>query len=453
LPTEDHTDPSDMADEPEGGPRDASASTGVDATENAYLAAATAMMYLMEQEAMEYLALEKASVYGAAVAIPQVARSSGWPTTLTGLAIRSYIFLAFNLFIQFFLLSVINEELRIMYAYAGQMHLCDFGASIEKCPDGPNCKGPDGTTYDPTRLYEYETWATRKFVRDSLLQLFPQLHEQIKTAADPGEYGLEDYYCRLVCCLLFMMAIIDDLKATIALLFLLIQLPTASECWISYEVPNWDTKERVMNMNGWSELDLVKFKVAGMPMCWKIANIVFVFLPKAFIWWSLSSSGFHFLMETAGIVDLVVNCMALTFILSIDEMCFERLATQASKYIMSNLKDIELRDLQPAAHPSERSLLTKYHNEELTGSRKKIWKVVMFVLPKRLLFVGLLMALFVGKYYYFNCIRLDDGSWVSKPMHLPDEVVYNPLSFMYDALLDWRHKALWHFETSADEDS
>merc|ERR1719343_1114368 len=139
-----------------------------------------------------------------------------------------------------------------------------------------------------------------------------------------------------------MMAIVDDLKGTIALFTLLWHVPNEPECWIRYEVPEWESKEQVKEQREWTELELVKFKVCGMPLLWKFLNFLFIALPKSLIWWTLSTSGIHFLMETAGIVDLVVNCMALTFILQVDEMIFERLATVAAKYIMANLEDMPL---------------------------------------------------------------------------------------------------------------
>jgi len=419
-----------------------------DATDNPHLAAARAMAHLMKREAMDYLSLEKHSVYGAAIAMPQVARSVGWPITLTGLAIRSYIFLAFNLFIQFFLLSVINEELRIMYARAGRMHLCDFGADVDNCPEGANCWGPGGTQYTPTRVYDFGSWATRNFVKSSLTALFPKMKQEIAENVDAGEYGLEDYYCRLACCLIFILAIVDDLTKTLGLLCLLLQVPTAAECWISYEVPTWDSKDRAMSIHGWQELDLVKFRVCGMPMKWKVINVVFVFMPKCAIWWTLTSSGFHFLMETAGIVDLVVNCMALAFVLSLDEMCFERLATQATKHIMLQLEDIQFE--VPEDNETDEVLLSRFRHLELGLSDRRWWRAFMLILPKRMIFIAILMFAFLGKYYINNCIRQKDGSWVSRPMRLPDDVSYNPFTFMYDFLLSWKTETFWEMPEDSE---
>mmetsp|Transcript_104254 Transcript_104254/g.270240 ORF Transcript_104254/g.270240 Transcript_104254/m.270240 type:complete len:463 (+) Transcript_104254:173-1561(+) len=407
---------------------------------NAQLAAAKSMAYLMRMEALGYCGVEKSSVYGAAVAIPQVARSADWSTTLCGLAIRSYIFLFLNLFLQFFLLAVINEELHIMSPFAGHPHLCDFGASVGKCPDGPNCKGPAGSTYTFARTYSFSQWSTRMFIRDALRQLFPHKAEDIDVYADPGEWGLEDYYCRLACCFIFVMGVVDDLKGTMGLLTLLTHTPTAGEPWIKYEVPDWEEKEKAKQVHGWTELDLVKYEVAGMPLGWKIMNFVFVFLPKCWIWWTLTSVGFHFLMETAGIVELVVNCMALTFILSIDEMVFEKLATVAAKHIMNSLQDKPLFELPDEENEVDESSLQRFQADEFGHHR---WKLLCLVLPKRLLIILGVLAFFTCRYYYQYCDRTEDGSWVSKAVYTPKTVPYNPLSFIYGLFLDLADDPVW----------
>lgn len=407
---------------------------------NAQLAAAKSMAYLMRMESMGFCGVEKASVYGAAVAIPQVARSAGWSTTLCGLAIRSYLFLLLNIFIQFFLLAVINEEMHVVNAFAGHPHLCDFGAAIDKCPGGPNCKGPGGSTYTFARNYGFTTWSTRMFVRDSLRQLFPHRADDVDSFADPGEYGLEDYYCRLACCLVFVMGVVDDLKGTVGLLTLLIHVPTAAEPWIKYEVPDWDHKEKAKKMHGWTELDLVKYEVAGIPMHWKIMNFFFIFCPKCWIWWTLTSCGFHFLMETAGIVDLVVNCMALTFVLSVDEMVFEKLATVAAKHIMGALQDKPLFPEPDEESEADHHSLLRFQIDEFGHN---YWRLLWLVIPKRLLLILGVLGFFVCKYYYQYCERSEDGSWVSKAVYVPKEVPYNPLSFIYGLWLEMSDEPVW----------
>eukprot|EP00434_Breviolum_minutum_P030988 symbB.v1.2.027406.t1/scaffold2802.1/size122644/2 len=132
------------------------------------VAASKALSVLRKRERDGFCCIEADSVYGAAVAMPQIARSCGWPGSLIAVVIRVYFFTLLNFLMQGFLLSMIGEEQLMLYPFAGQMHLCNFGANIKECPDASDCKGPMGTTYSMPRLYSFPIWSTRVFVRDSL---------------------------------------------------------------------------------------------------------------------------------------------------------------------------------------------------------------------------------------------------------------------------------------------
>jgi len=398
---------------------------------NAYIASGKAISYLMKMETDGSCGLEKGSVYGAAVAIPQIARSAGWSGTMSALAIRSYVFLILNIILQGFLLCMIAEDELLGSAFAGKMHLCDFGAKMENCPqDAPNCKGPGVTAFSAPRLYSFDVWSTRVYVRDSLAAIFPDRKDEIHKLVDPGEYGLENYYCRASCCFIFMMAMMDDLHKTLSLLVLLWHVPSDNSKWVRYEPPDWATKEHAKRVHSWCELDLVKFGVAGMPCRWKFTNFACIFVPKMCIWWILASLGMHFLMETAGIVDVIMNSMALTFIINLDEMIFMVLTTVPVKHMLDNLEDYALFQLDEEEREKDDDILTRYMRQEFGANKwKRFFKLL---LPKRLLTVLILMMAFIWNYYRLNCDMMDDGSLVSKPMTLPTVVRFNPLNFFSD---------------------
>ncbi|CAL1167997.1 unnamed protein product, partial [Cladocopium goreaui] len=182
--------------------------------------------------------VEKGSIYGAAILMPQLARSMNWHRLLTIEAFRSFILIAVSIFLQVSLLVMLARKESVYDTFAGQMFLCDLGAG---CIQGysSRCTGPSGTEITPPRLYSFDIWTTRLFVRapwqsvqgktmESLKAIFPDKqddiderivpwHEQfdertfdeIKSKGtqrvqmphelDPGEYGLESYYCRLLC--------------------------------------------------------------------------------------------------------------------------------------------------------------------------------------------------------------------------------------------------------------
>eukprot|EP00930_Biecheleria_cincta_P055340 TRINITY_DN41668_c0_g1_i1.p1 TRINITY_DN41668_c0_g1~~TRINITY_DN41668_c0_g1_i1.p1 ORF type:complete len:483 (-),score=81.38 TRINITY_DN41668_c0_g1_i1:165-1613(-) len=396
--------------------------------DSAKVGASKAISILSKMERDGTCEVEAESIYGAAVAMPQIARSAGWPGTLFALVIRIYFFTLLNILLQGFLLSMIGEEQLTWYPFAGQMHLCDFGASIVDCPNAPNCKGPLGTEYSAPRLYDYNIWSTRIYVRDSLKAIFPHKAKEFDEKVDPGEYGMENYNCRLACVFLFMLYVVDDLVGTVNLLRTLWLLPTKAESWIRYEIPEWADKEDIKTLQDAGELDFIKFGVAGLPLHWKIINFVILVIPKFALWLALVRSGVHYLMETAGIVDDIVNAMALTFVLEVDEMVFHRFSTVLTKHIMSSMEDWPNYNLEEDDAETEEEALDRFTRSELGTNR---WRGLLLILPHRFLTVLTLQFVFLWDYYRTNCIQLEDGSWVSKTMHLPADLTYNPLKLMF----------------------
>eukprot|EP00931_Biecheleriopsis_adriatica_P116251 TRINITY_DN9191_c0_g2_i1.p1 TRINITY_DN9191_c0_g2~~TRINITY_DN9191_c0_g2_i1.p1 ORF type:complete len:518 (-),score=88.41 TRINITY_DN9191_c0_g2_i1:45-1562(-) len=421
-----------------------------DKQRNAQLAAGKAISYWQKMEFTGSLHVEKGSVYGAAIAIPQIARCAGWGGSYLALVFRTYLFLALNIAIQLYLLTVIGEENHVMANFAGQMHLCDFGAKMEDCPDGPNCKGPRGTTYTPARLYDFDPWSTRVFAHESLKSLFPDREEEIDRIADPGEYGMENWYCRLCCLFIFTTAVWNDLRTTMSLCMLLITSPEQEEKWIVYELPEWhEDKDYAKSVHGWTELDLCQFKVGSMPRSWKFINAASVAAPKCLIWICLVSSGFHFLMETATITNLIINTLALTFVLNLDELIFEAFSTEAVQHMMRRLQDRQLFDHTQEETETDDDVLQRFTQNEI-GSRMKAFS--QWCLPRRLIIVLLMATLFYAKYLFSNCYRLEDGSWVSQPLLEPESVEYNPIGFLIPSFLRYvKGSVLWQMPEFSDE--
>jgi len=303
---------------------------------------------------------------------------------------------------------------------------------VEDCPGAPNCRGPGGTQISFPRLYGFNVWNTRTYLRESLKAVFPDQASHIDKVVDPGEYGLESYNCRIVCCFIFMLGVLEDLRITLNLCFHLGHLPSRPDKWIRYEEPTWGSKDFAKSVHGWCELHMVKFGVAGMPMMWKIANVCLVVLPKLLLWILLVFSGFHFLMETAGIVNVIMNSMALTFILGLDELVFDVLTSAPVKHMMGNLEEFPLFSYDELEADSDDSLLKRYNETEISRDWKK---VLTTFFPRRLLVVSIMLPIFIFKYYIMNCNLESDGSRVSKPLYTPFEMKFNPLtSFIPEAV-------------------
>jgi len=324
---------------------------------------------------------------------------------------------------------MIVQEEEVMDRFAGQMSLCNFGALIDSCPDGPNCVGPGGTNYkDAGRVYDYNSWVTRNFVRDSLKQLFPDKADIIHESIDPGEYGLENYWVRFVCVFVFMMSVMSDLRSTMDMAYIIYSVPTEEGMWVEYCVPTWASKEKIKEFQEKSELDFVRFKIAGMPRPWKIFNVVAVIIPKLWIWKTTAQNGVMFLMETAGIEDVIVNVTALTFILNLDEMLFANFSHRASHHILETLEPYSA-ELEEEVEAKEQQ-----SNDDafLTLQRDRRFKFAdLNLLPFRLFLNGVVTAIFVFEYYYGHCMVSESGGQISKPMSLPNSQVYPLLSFFF----------------------
>mmetsp|Transcript_97118 Transcript_97118/g.313002 ORF Transcript_97118/g.313002 Transcript_97118/m.313002 type:complete len:450 (+) Transcript_97118:88-1437(+) len=367
-----------------------------------------------------------ASIYDAAFVIPQITRSAGNPRSLVTMTIRSYMFLFGNFFLQLFILYMIAQEELVMDKFAGEMNLCNFGAGIQTCPDGPNCIGPGGTNYQNAgRMYDYASWTTRTYVRDSLKILFPHKADEIQEKIDPGEYGLENYWVRIVCVFIFMMSLISDLRTSIDFLYILWYVPSEAQPWIEYRVPKWAPKEKVKEVLECSEVDFIKFKIAGMPKYWKIINFIVIVLPKLFIWKKTAKCGVMFLMETAGIEDVIVNVTALTFILNLDEMLFQNFSHKALHHILEHLEPwlIESTD--------EDEQFSVEKNFDTVVEQRNGAIFTFGLIPMRPVLTLLLSAFFIGEYYYCFCQMSDTGGLVSKAQALPKDQIYPLLAFAF----------------------
>merc|ERR1719199_718797 len=133
--------------------------------------------------------------------------------------VRSYFNALLCFAIQLWFIYYISLETSFFTPYAGQPRLCEFGDQFEKCaknPRHPNCVGPAGSVYTKEGVFaDYDTWSTRKFVKDSLLRVTEgtPLHAKVASLVDPGEYGIESLTCRMICHFVFALGMWGDLVA------------------------------------------------------------------------------------------------------------------------------------------------------------------------------------------------------------------------------------------------
>lgn len=372
--------------------------------------------------------VEKNSVYGAAIVMPQLARSARWNKLFTALCIRSYLFLSVSFFVQANILRMLAKEEAVMDVYAGQMYLCDFGAFVEDCPDSPGCTGPGGTEVTPSRLYTYSQWSLRNFVKDSLKTVFPDRQADIAEKVDPGEYGIESYWCRWMCCAIFIVSVMDDLLACRDMLLLLYSVPTAAEPWM--EMAGEGDMEDVP-----FGLDRVTLKIAGMPFSWKVVNTIIVLFPKMLLWKLTVETGTTFLMETAGIDDIIVNSVALSFILNFDEMMFNTLTTWETRQMLAKVEEFDFSKGSSWTHAQILQSYSKYQGEmdvdDADDAGRFGWYDAFRLLPLKFITAILLTGLSILEYYATHCTRTSEGRFVSIPMYLPKSVSFSFLNAFF----------------------
>jgi hypothetical protein len=406
---------------------------------------------ILSEHSISY-SLESNSVYGASILMPQIARSAGWSKVLTLSAVRSFVFLALNFFLQLNLLSQLEREESVMDGFAGQVYLCDFGRNVDNCPGGAGCKGPGGTDITAATMYSFPIWNARVFVRDSLKLLFPDKAEEIHEKVQPGEYGLESARCRFLCCFLFMVSMMSELVLCIRMAVLLYKIPTSNEPWISLEEDEeWDENEdsgeigtasRVEHLSYFhrlashetmhkSWLDGIQVKVAGMPAIWKGITCLFVLIPKLILWQTVACTGITFLMETSQIDNIIINSMALAFILEIDELICTALMPDSTRRLLD-----KCGEFHPPHHPTTQddgTVTEGSSNDQAT--RYTFWDIAR-LFPTRLVVAVLLTVLFVYRYYLTHCVLSQQGAWISKAMFLPKSTRYGFLNTIFPFLND-----------------
>merc|ERR1712232_205343 len=134
-------------------------------------------------------------------------------------------------------------------------------------------------------------------------------------------------------------------------------------------------------MGGCTELDFVKFKVNGMPTYWKVLNLCMLLVPKVYLWLLVTDIGMTFLMETAGILDMIINAVALGFILSVDETICS-LSSGVTKYMVEHLEPYPLFDIADEEDDTEKDAYEK-HLADMQYSCISFFQDLSWLIPER----------------------------------------------------------------------
>lgn len=404
----------------------------------------------LQHLARESVGVEPNSVYGAAVLMPQLARSLGWPKSMVELSLSAWAHYAFCLFLHVTLLMFIEKGEKVITAFGGQMFLCEFGKDLDACAasTGGGCRGPCGTRMTPPRLYAWNQFATRTFVRDTLQVILPSRVDEIQSAMDPGEYGLESNACRLICCLVFVVSCVQELDLVFRMFRLIFYIPTKNESWIELSVREEETTSLDDAEHLEDQLKEVRVVVRGMSLFWKVFNSLFVVTPKVFLWWFTATAGVNMLMETSSINDVIVNSVALNFLLSFDELITDALMTKHSNFLLDKCEDYHCDDGPHGAEHSsreDRHLIQKLLTEEHRNWLSLIPHVLTRLIHKLLLTFAL-CAFLLHNYFVKHCVYRD-GHWVSIPFALPKKMAFTFWNAFFPAVapIATEDETLWAF--------
>lgn len=262
--------------------------------------------------------------------------------------------------------------------------------------------------------------------------VFPDKADEILKAGDPGEYGVESYLCRLLCVILFMTSIMSELKLIANMAKLLFYIPSKNEPWI-------DMKEEAVESESPEEfLEQVHLRVAGMSRAWKVFNTIVVLCPKCVLWLLTAKAGVNFLMETAGVDDVIVNSVALGFLLTLDEMVTDNLMIQQAKQLLVMCEPFTFKEVIIFRSQSDHSLddntIVDRYSQLRPDSDQNIsnglFSFLCSVIPINFILVAALTVFFVYEYYDVHCDFVD-GRFISKTVYAPTSMRFNMLNAIF----------------------
>eukprot|EP00438_Fugacium_kawagutii_P020574 Skav226937 [mRNA] locus=scaffold965:200562:201395:- [translate_table: standard] len=196
---------------------------------------------------------------------------------------------------------------------------------------------------------------------------------------------------------------------------LLYYIPSEDQPW--FQLGEEDEDETAETMEKW--LSQVEVKVAGMPKTWKLVNVFVVLLPKILLWEMTASTGVNFLMETGGIDDIIVNSVALGFLLTLDEIITDAMLSAEVNHLLDECQEYPLYQEGDLHTHSDQETLSK-SDTLAPGIFLLLWEMI----PKVMVFCLALLFWLVTRYYTLHCDFVD-GKWVSKDMRLPNSLSFS----------------------------
>lgn len=302
----------------------------------------------------ELLALDPSSAYSAAIALPNIARSAGWTETFTARSIYMMVLALISFLVQISLLEFTYFASEKLLDVNGHPYLCTYGADCDT--EQPGCdprRGPFGVILQRD-MSNLETDPTIAAIRNAIYFAFSRLgYPQLGDQLGPVDVGVESPECQALCILVLLISLVSKLRAIWIMACFLWLSPTTSQrrencpevglsdteldCWIE---PLDASAARVRAASAsslQSMVDLVVFRMSGMPWKWKLWAWFLVFL-RAVVVVGVASRGSMLLMSTGGVIDMIQNTLALNFIADLDELMLASVGGSMARDIMERLR-------------------------------------------------------------------------------------------------------------------
>jgi len=125
-------------------------------------------------------------------------------------------------------------------------------------------------------------------------------------------------------------------------------------------------------------------------------------------------------MDTAGSTDLIINAVALGFILSIDELICEVLLSRETKILLAKCEGY---GIGPAfEHAEDDEIYEMYLQNK--GCRAWTLRDLLALFPFRIALTMVVTTLFVAEYYCRFCTWTEEDGFVSRPVYEPKDSSY-----------------------------
>jgi hypothetical protein len=343
----------------------------------------------------------------------------------------------------------------------GTPHLCSYGSDTGA---STTPRGPWGGAYKRDRANiesDYQTVV--------LLNTLAEHSKRLDGASDiePVEFGMESATCRLVCVTVLIAAVMGKVSEDGAMVRILLHTPTlyashlcayvrpgidsdgTQDSWITFEddymrdlfKDDFSAQANQIQIKavsalwkriGKDHLDHISFQVNGMPWYWKAWAFFIVSLRVVLFAWFFSDC-IPFVMNSAGIVETVLNSLALVFVIDLDIVFFTTFCTPRTKKIMKRLQC----DLGEPYLPENRIHKGEYKytwGQYVLKCWKVSWKVLLLmvaVLVTHYIYFAVYCEMVIppltisdiGRPYFDTDVRwlggweLLFGYWISKPVH------------------------------------